>query len=213
MEPVVADLSAAFATPAMPWLLLGAYLSGSIPFGYVIARIKGGGDIRQQGSGNIGATNVARVIGKRLGLLTLILDATKGMVPVALTWLWHPGSAQAQPTLEAFVALAALLGHCFPVWLAFRGGKGVATAAGVLAVQNPTLAASAVVTFAVVFGITRVVSLSSIISACILPPTYFLMNGGSPDGQGVPYVVILLVVVGKHHANIRRLLAKEELSL
>jgi glycerol-3-phosphate acyltransferase PlsY len=213
MEPLAADLSAAFATPALPWLLLGGYLSGSIPFGYLIAKLKGGGDIRQQGSGNIGATNVARVIGKRLGLLTLVLDAAKGMIPVAITWLWHPATEQAQPTVEAMVALAALLGHCFPVWLGFRGGKGVATAAGVLAVQNPLLAASGMAAFAVVFGITRVVSLSSIVAALVLPPTYFLMNGGSPDGQGVPYVIILLVVIGKHHGNIRRLLAKEELSL
>lgn len=213
MEHVIADLSAALQTPVLPWLLLGGYLSGSIPFGYVIARLKDGGDIRRQGSGNIGATNVARVIGKRLGLLTLMLDAFKGVVPVAVAWWLQPADGSVQATLEALVALAAFVGHCFPVWLFFRGGKGVATAAGVLAVQNPTLAASALATFIVIFAITRVVSLSSIIASIVLPPTYFLMNGGSPDGQGIPYLIILLVIIGKHHTNIRRLLDKRELSL
>ncbi|MCI0574380.1 MAG: glycerol-3-phosphate acyltransferase, partial [Myxococcaceae bacterium] len=116
-----------------PLLLVAGYLCGSVPFGVLVARWLRGVDVRQRGSGNIGATNVARVAGKRLGLVVLLLDALKGAAPVVLARALLPGEA----ALQAAAGLAAVLGHVFPVWLRLRGGKGVATALGVAAVLVP----------------------------------------------------------------------------
>src|SRR5215204_1817323 len=147
--------------------LLAAYLIGAIPFGWLIARSRGV-DIFHAGSGNIGATNVGRVLGRRFGLLVFALDFAKGAVPVALTGLL-PAEAQralgSPDALRVGVALCTFLGHLFPVYLGFRGGKGAATGAGTVFVLVPGPAAFAILTFAAVVGSTRVISLGSITAA------------------------------------------------
>src|SRR4051812_44747637 len=151
---------------AFTWIAVAAYLLGSIPVGYVLVRIFRRQDIRTLGSGNIGATNVLRSEGKGLGAATFILDAVKGAAAVLL------GAAIAGPVLpsvpqrnvEAIAALFAVLGHMFPVWLKFRGGKGVATGFGVFVVAAPFAALTSLALFAITFAITRYVSLGSIIA-------------------------------------------------
>src|SRR5467141_827604 len=123
-----------------------AYLLGSIPFGLLLTKLFGGGDVRKAGSGNIGATNVARVAGPLPGILTLLLDAAKGAAAVWLAARFSNESA----TWMMFAALAALIGHCFPVWLKFRGGKGVATAAGVFLMLSPLALLGSVIVFVLV---------------------------------------------------------------
>src|ERR671918_3139333 len=135
-----------------------AYLIGSIPFGVIVTRLGGAGDLRAIGSGNIGATNVLRTGHKGLATLTLILDVLKGALPV---WL----AGRYGPDMAVVAGLAAVLGHCFPVWLKFQGGKGVATALGVMAVLTPLVALLAVLVFVVLTAITRYVSLGSMLGA------------------------------------------------
>jgi len=150
-----------FLTPMNLGLVALAYLLGSIPFGLVLTKIFGGADIRKSGSGNIGATNVARVVGPAAGILTLLLDAAKG---AAAVWLaGHFAEHRAAPMMLAGVA--ALVGHCFPVWLKFKGGKGVATALGVFAMLAPLAVLAAAVFFFVVVLLWRYVSLGSVSAA------------------------------------------------
>ncbi|MFQ5735776.1 MAG: glycerol-3-phosphate 1-O-acyltransferase PlsY [Thermodesulfobacteriota bacterium] len=175
-----------------------AYLLGSIPFGIVVARLFGGGDPRKAGSGNIGATNVGRSVGRAAGVLTLVLDLLKGAVPVLLAVGFFPDAA-----FVSLVGLAAFLGHLFPLYLGFRGGKGVATAFGVmLAVSFPVAVLCAVV-FAVVVAFKRYVSLGSIIAAGLLPVFLSFMpryKAFVPLGAAIAVLVII-----KHKENIRRL--------
>jgi glycerol-3-phosphate acyltransferase PlsY len=183
-----------------------AYLLGSIPFGYLLIRIFRKQDIRTLGSGNIGATNVVRSGAKGLGIATLLLDLGKGLLAVVIARHLAP----ADYDLAIAAAIAAVLGHCFPVWLGFSGGKGVATALGVfLALSWPTTLCIVAV-FAVVVVTTRFVSLASVLAAATLPlfalyfvplrtPVFFVGFFGIP-----------LLVIVKHHANIRRLLAGTE---
>jgi len=194
-------------------IALGAYLLGSIPVGYVLVRIFRRQDIRTLGSGNIGATNVLRSEGKGLGAATFILDVVKGATAVLL------GAAIAGPLLptfpqrnvEALAALFAVLGHMFPVWLRFRGGKGVATGFGVFLVAAPWAALASIALFAVVFGITRYVSLASIIGAASFPVfAYFMVSGERPAFFVVVQAIVALLIIMKHHPNIRRLLAGNE---
>ena len=190
-----------------------AYLVGSIPVGYVLVRIFRRQDIRTRGSGNIGATNVLRSEGKGLGAATFLLDVVKGAGAVLL------GAAIAGPVLpmvparnvEALAALFAVLGHMFPVWLRFRGGKGVATGFGVFLVAAPWAALASITVFAIVFGLSRYVSLASIIGAAVFPVfAYFTVRGERPAFfVAVQFIVALLIIV-KHHPNIRRLLAGNE---
>ena len=133
-------------------LVVAGYFSGSVPFGVLVTRKLKGVDVRSQGSGNIGATNVARVAGKKVGVAVLLLDAAKGALPVLLARLFLPGFFWA----HAAVALAAFLGHVFPVWLGFKGGKGVATALGVLVVLVPYGALAGFVVYALLFAAFRV---------------------------------------------------------
>src|SRR5271154_1468939 len=141
-----------------PWLLSIplAYLLGSIPFGYLLVRIFRKQDIREQGSGNIGATNVARSGAKGLGLATLLLDLSKAYVAVVIAAHLAPGMYD----VAVAAAVAAVVGHVFPVWLGFRGGKGVASALGVFLALSPPLALSILIVFAIVFALTRYVSLA-----------------------------------------------------
>ena len=150
---------------------LVAYFLGSIPFGLVLAKLFGGTDVRKKGSGNIGATNVARVVSPLAGILTLIFDVAKGAAAVLLAERLSNDSA----TSMTIAAVAALVGHCFPVWLKFKGGKGVATAAGVFLVLSPPAFLGAVILFLLVVIVWRYVSLGSISAAAAMPLLmYFL---------------------------------------
>src|SRR5258708_35282224 len=161
-------MNPALSLPIIPG---AAYLLGSIPFGLLFTRLFGGGDVRKSGSGNIGATNVARVAGPVPALLTLLFDFAKGAVPVWLAGRLSNESA----TWMMSVALAALIGHCFPIWLRFRGGKGVATAAGAFLVLCPPALLGSVILFLIVLFFWRYVSLASISSAAAMPLMIYLL--------------------------------------
>ncbi len=184
-------------------LLTLAYLLGSISFGLLIARLHGGADLRRSGSGNIGATNVVRLLGKTAGILTLLGDVTKGLVAVLCAQLW--GHAGALPALAAF---GAVLGHMFPLYHGFRGGKGVATALGVLIPTLPLPLLGGLVVWIVVVVIWRYVSAGSILAALIIPVLAALY------AYPLPLVCasggIALLVLYKHQDNLRRLLQGRE---
>lgn len=199
--------------PSLPLALtvLGtAYLLGSIPFGYLLVRFVRKEDIRAVGSGNIGATNVARSGAKGLGILTLALDLSKGLIAVMIAKHVTPNFGSAPSDLAVAAAVAAVVGHVFPVWLRFRGGKGVATALGVFLALTPTVALATVVVFALLVATTRIVSLASIGAAAIIPLfAMLLVPDRSPVYLGGVVSVALLVIV-KHRANIERLLNHTE---
>ena len=187
-----------------------AYLLGSIPFGYLLVRFVRKEDIRAAGSGNIGATNVARSGGKGLGILTLILDLLKGFGAVLIAKHVTPGSGALASDLAVLAAVAAVLGHVFPAWLRFRGGKGVATALGVFLALAPRVALAAVVVFALLVAMTRIVSLASIAAAAAIPLfAIVLVPDRSPVYLGGVIFIALLVIV-KHRANIARLMNHTE---
>ena len=194
------------------WLptLAIAYLLGSIPFGYILVRIFRKEDIRTTGSGNIGATNVARSGAKGLGILTLLLDLLKGFAAVRVAQHLAPGTPGFPSDLAVAAGILAILGHVFPVWLGFKGGKGVATALGVFIALAPLAALCAVGVFIVVFAITRYVSLASILAAVMLPVFCLLwMPDRTPLFVG-GVIFISLLVIAKHHANISRLMQGKE---
>lgn len=205
------------ATPYIIVSVIG-YILGSIPFGYLLVKTFRGEDIRLSGSGNIGATNVARSGAKGLGVATLLLDALKGTLAV---WLaaWVTTSFHNQylagfvpiPVLRVMsvAGLAAVLGHMFPVWLKFRGGKGVATAVGIFIVLVPKALLVALIVFVLAVAITRYVSLGSILAAIVVPIAawYFETAGWR---SLVMITMICVLVIAKHHPNIRRLLAGNE---
>lgn len=183
-----------------------SYLLGSIPFGFILVRIFRGQDIRETGSGNIGATNVARS-SPALGVLTLVLDALKGLAAVALTRVFFPG----QNLLAGMAALFAIVGHIFPIWLKFRGGKGVATGLGSFVLIAPkSLLATAGIFIAVVLVFRRV-SLGSILAVGLFPLIAWLLHdyGEKPQMLGLMALASVLIIA-KHHQNIRRLLAGTE---
>jgi len=191
-----------------------AYLFGSIPFGYILVRLFRHEDIRATGSGNIGATNVARTA-PILGIATLILDALKGYLPVYLLSAYAYDHAQVshRSLLPALAALFAVLGHMFPVWLRFRGGKGVATAAGVFLVLCPPAIGLSVIVFLIVLAVTRYVSLASMLAAVSVPVFVFLFTR-SESWETRPLlvssIVIAILIILKHHQNIRRLISGTE---
>jgi acyl phosphate:glycerol-3-phosphate acyltransferase len=198
------------------YLIVGvvAYLLGSIPFGLILVRIFRKQDIRQQGSGNIGATNVIRSGGKGLGAATFLLDAAKGYVAVLLAWQvgLHVHQMQFQTqNLAATAAVCALVGHVYPLWLGFKGGKGVATGFGVFLGITATAALVALAAFIVIFALSRYVSLASIIAAIAFPVAALLLPHEALTPFMITVVILLpLIVIAKHHANIRRLLAGTE---
>ncbi len=203
---------------AHPYLLALplAYLLGSVPTGYLLVRLVRHEDVRSTGSGNIGATNVARAGGKALGILTLLLDTLKGAAAVLLAFQIarhtpsFPNPRAAAFDLASAAAIAAVLGHVFPVWLRFRGGKGVATAFGVFLVLAPTATACALLAFLVVFALTRIVALSSILAALtLLISSFFLLRPHTPWTLAA-FLGIPLLIIAKHHGNVRRLLAGTE---
>jgi glycerol-3-phosphate acyltransferase PlsY len=197
-----------------------AYLLGSIPFGYLLVRVFRGEDIRLSGSGNIGATNVARSGAKGLGIATLALDALKGALAVWLAavlagskynlcgdFIQHPCAPALR--LMSMAALFAVLGHVFPVWLRFKGGKGVATALGVFCVLFPAAILVALAIFILVVAITRYVSLGSILGAIAFPAAAYFLQ--STDAMSLLLASsVSLIVILKHHQNIGRLLSGTE---
>jgi len=200
-------------------IILIAYLLGSIPFGYLVVRgATGGGDVRETGSGGTGATNVTRRAGKKAGILTLVLDALKGTLAVyialaTLTTDWNVNAG------VAAAAVAVIAGHIFPVWLRFRGGKGVATGLGVFVVLAPLACALAVGSFLVVFWLTRYVSLGSIIAAMMIPVFILLLDTMRADASIMVTPLLAAAIVGSslivfmHRANISRLLQGTESKL
>ncbi len=191
-----------------PWLISIplAYLLGSIPFGYLLVRIFRKQDIRATGSGNIGATNVARSGAKGLGIATLLLDLGKAFAAVKIAQHISPGNYD----LAVAAAVAAILGHVFPVWLAFRGGKGVASALGVFLALTWPSALGILGVFLVVFLITRYVSLASIIAAAVFPLFAFYFVSFKTPIVIAGFLFIPLLIIVKHHQNIRRLLSGTE---
>lgn len=197
-----------YTAPMNAWIvsIAIAYLLGSIPFGYVLVRVFRNEDIRAKGSGNIGATNVVRSGAKGLGFATLLLDMLKGLLAVLLArYVGH-----ANYNVEIAAAVAAVLGHVFPVWLGFRGGKGVATALGVFLALTWPSALGGLLVFVAVFAISRYVSLASIVAAIVLPllALYFVRPWTATVAFGFLFVPAL--VIAKHHANIGRLLTGTE---
>ena len=183
-----------------------SYLLGSIPFGYILVRAFRGQDVRQTGSGNIGATNVSRT-SPRLGALTLILDALKGLTAVVLTRMLFPG----HNTLLGAAALFAMMGHMFPVWLGFRGGKGVATGLGSFVLITPKTILVMIGIFVVVFLAFRYVSLASILTVALFPLLAWILEPDRAPSQVLPFIAAAsLLIIAKHHENIRRLLAGTE---
>jgi len=190
-------------------LLLVSYLLGSIPFGVILARLFGGADVRKAGSGNIGATNVARVAGPAAGVLTLLLDAGKGWFAVWLAGHFMHGASG----LLVGAGFLALLGHCFPPWLRFRGGKGVATAAGVFGALCPEALLAALILFGLVVWFWHYVSLGSLAAAAAIPLlVYFLWapHFAPPNIVTVGSLAIAALVIFQHRGNIGRLTRGEE---
>jgi len=188
----------------------GAFLAGSIPFGLLLMKLAGKGDVRSQGSGNIGATNVMRAGGKGLGIATLALDAAKGFLPVFLA-----RQAGLGPETLAWVVLAAVAGHMFTPWLAFKGGKGVATALGAVLAYHPAMVAPAFGVFLATLLLSRYVSLGSILAALTLFLTALGLAGAwatLPPRADLPrwpallaWALLVGLVILKHRPNLERL--------
>jgi glycerol-3-phosphate acyltransferase PlsY len=191
-----------------PWIasIAIAYVLGSIPFGYLLVKAFQKKDIREQGSGNIGATNVLRSGAKGLGVATLLLDMAKALVAVLIAK--HIAAGNFDIAMAA--AVAAVVGHVFPVWLGFRGGKGVASALGVLLALRWPVGVTVLLVFIVVVALSRYVSLASIAAAASAPfAAYYFVPERSPIVV-CGYVFLTVLVIGKHHANIRRLMSGTE---
>lgn len=190
-------------------LIAVAYLLGSIPFSFLVVKAVAGADIRQHGSRNVGATNVARSFGKWPGIIALILDGAKGWAAVALArWLvaWPDWSAPVRSASfwVTLAAVIAVLGHMFPVWLKFHGGKGVATATGAFLAIDPKALGAGLIVFLIVLIATRIVSLASILSAASIP-VFFRFLTHAPFWTVVLSIVISIAIIVKHHSNIARL--------
>ncbi len=182
----------------------GCYLIGSIPFSYLVARGFGVSDVRRVGSGNVGATNVLRTAGRPAGVLAFLLDAGKGAAAAALTARLFP----ADPSLPALAAVSAVVGHMYPVWLRFHGGKGVATGFGAFVPIAPAAAGFAGVGFLVVAAATRYVSLGSVAGALVLAALAFAQHGPGPVSLAA--FVAAALIVFRHRSNLLRIWARTE---
>jgi len=194
------------------WLLpLAGYLLGSIPFGYLIVRLAKGADVRASGSGNIGATNVNRVAGAGAAVITLLLDVAKGYFAV-----WGADRMSGgDMNWMALSGLAAVAGHLFPVWLRFRGGKGVATALGVFVPLCWMAVAAAAVVWLVVVSVWRYVSLASVVAAALLPVCMYFFYAPGPQhapplSLSYSTAIVSILIIVKHRENVRRLMAGTE---
>lgn len=191
------------------WIAPPAYLLGSIPFGFLIVKLREGRDIRAAGSGNIGAANVTRVIGPAAGAMTLLLDAAKGYLAV-----WGAAHITGEDTTwMVMAALAAIVGHLFPVWLGFRGGRGVATGLGVFLVICWPAVLAALAIWIVVVLIWRYVSLGSILATASLPLLMYLLYApghAPPRGLSLGATLAAVLIIVKHRPNLERLIAGTE---
>ncbi|HYE64149.1 MAG TPA: glycerol-3-phosphate 1-O-acyltransferase PlsY [Pyrinomonadaceae bacterium] len=195
-------------------ILIAAYLLGSIPFGYLIVRAKEGADVRETGSGGTGATNVSRRAGRLAGVITLLLDAAKGAMAVLLArWLLTPDFSFNWWVTAA--AVIAVLGHIFPVWLGFRGGKGVATGLGIFLILSPLAVACAAAVFILIVWATRYVSLGSITATAVFPLCVWLLSSSvRPTANFAPLITAAIIggalIIFMHRANIERLIRGTE---
>jgi glycerol-3-phosphate acyltransferase PlsY len=189
-------------------LVAAGYLAGSIPFGYLLAKALLGVDVRTVGSGNIGATNVARAGGKKLGVVVVLLDAAKAVVPILVARRLLGDGPRAQVFTTA-VALAAFVGHLFPVWLRFKGGKGVATGFGIFLVLAPWAALAGAVAYGIAYGATRISSVGSLAGTAVCAGTSLALNGARSPLSWAGLAIAALIVL-RHRDNIRRLLSGEE---
>lgn len=197
-------MSAFFEASGLAVLLLAlSYLAGSTPTGLLVGRARGI-DVRRIGSGNIGATNVSRALGKRLGLIVLVLDAVKGALPVVIARSFEVG----MDWLPAACGLAAVLGHCFSLWLRFRGGKGVATSFGVFLALSPLASAVAAAIFLALFAAFRIASIGSLAAALSMPVVLLLV--GASRETVILAAVLAAVIVVKHWGNLVRLMRGQE---
>lgn len=196
------------------------YLIGSIPFSFLVVKLLAGKDVRELGSGNVGATNAARAGGKLAGVLALLLDIAKGWAVIAFArwmvmrpeWPFDVGVLPWQ-SREMWIALAgfiAVMAHMFPVWLRFHGGKGVATAAGVFLGLDPIVLLGGILVFAIVLLASRFVSLASILTAAAIPLLFRFLANDAPFWHIVMSIAIAIAVIAKHHSNIARLAQKRE---
>lgn len=189
--------------------IVGGYLLGSIPFGVIATKLGGAGDVRSIGSGNIGATNVLRTGRRDLAAITLLGDGGKGAVAVFLAWLaTRDASVAVQATLTALAGASAFLGHLFPVWLGFKGGKGVATFFGTLLAAAWPVGLLAGAAWLVVAFVFRISSLAALVAAALAPVFVFLVGRPEPIALMALFMAILIYV--RHAPNIRRLLKGEE---
>jgi glycerol-3-phosphate acyltransferase PlsY len=191
-------------------VLIGGYLLGSIPFGLIITRIGGMGDIRKVGSGNIGATNVLRTGRRDLAFATLVADGGKGAAAVIIAGLWalHTNAFEHAKVAAALAGGAAFAGHLFPVWLGFKGGKGVATFFGVLLAIAPLVGVVAGAVWLGMAAVFRFSSLSSLTAAALAPLIAFLAHAGYPVIALALFMAVLIYI--RHHANIGRLIKGQE---
>jgi len=195
-------------------VIAAAYLLGSIPTGYLVVKAKAKDDIRKTGSGGTGATNVSRKAGKAAGVLTLVLDAAKGAAAVLIARQFASNHFEVNWTVAA-AGLAVILGHIFPVWLGFRGGKGVATGVGVFLALSPVAVLLAMIVFLPVVALTRYVSLGSILAAAAFPLFLWLFGlSGRSEMERTPMLAVAiagaLLIIVKHHENISRLIKGNE---
>ena len=183
-------------------LIIAAYLIGSVPFALIFARRLGTRDLRRIGSGNLGAANVLRTSGVRAGVTVMLLDMAKGAASVMLVQRFDAGGA------TAAAGLAAIVGHIFPVWLRFRGGKGVATAAGVFSILTPVAVAPALAVFVAAVWITRYISVGSILASVALPPIAYATGSPAPV-LGAALLTSMLILI-RHRTNLTRVRAGTE---
>lgn len=193
-------------------------LAGSIPFSLIVARVGGGVDLRKVGSGNVGATNVARSVGAKWGIVALLLDAAKGALPVWLLPLLFRIPTESLTNTSVICGVAAILGHMFSPFLNFKGGKGVATALGVVAVLSPAAMGIAFLTFVLTFAATRIVSISSMLASIAFAIAVCAMNGAelwneNKIGLGIFAIAIPALIILRHWPNIVRLAKGEEKQL
>jgi acyl phosphate:glycerol-3-phosphate acyltransferase len=223
--PLLAEAASASPRVGPPGLLdmavlicpIVGHLLGAIPVGLLLGRAVKGIDLRQHGSGNIGATNAARVLGWKWGMVALVLDALKGMLSVLLARVWTAGSPSSLH-IQVITGICAILGHMFPVWLKFKGGKGVATGLGVALVLSPISSLWALAAYGLGFGITRVSSVGSLVAAVTFPVAEWLRTGrGMFSAEhwslGVFSLAIPALIIVRHRSNIVRLFRGQERAL